>query len=108
MTESWAATLPMVAVPRLPLAALRELRGLVDAQLVSSLPSSETTRMGGGDGETATARTSAAARSAGAPSKETRYQRLDAVTRAEVTGLLKLLLDECSAALAKPMEAADE
>jgi hypothetical protein len=26
-------------------------------------------------------------------SKETRYQRLDAVTRAEVTGLLKLLLD---------------
>jgi hypothetical protein len=30
------------------------------------------------------------------------------VTRAEVTGLLKLLLDECSAALAKATEAADE
>jgi hypothetical protein len=41
-------------------------------------------------------------------SKETRYQQLDAVTRAEVTGLLKLLLDECSAALAKATEAADE
>jgi len=40
--------------------------------------------------------------------RETRFQRLDAVTRAEVTGLLKLLLDECSAALAKAMEAADE
>ena len=40
--------------------------------------------------------------------RETRYQQLDAVTRAEVTGLLKLLLDECSAALAKATEAADD
>src|SRR6266705_6440913 len=68
MTESYAATLPMVAVPRLALAALRELRRLV--QLVSSLPFSETTRMGGGDGETATARTRAAAQSAGARKEE--------------------------------------
>ena len=93
----------MVAVPRLALAALRELRCLIDAQLVSSSPSSETIRIGGGDGETATARTMAAARSAGA-----RKQRnpLDPMVRAEVTGLLKLLLDECSAA--KATEAADE
>src|ERR1700730_1561134 len=49
MTESGAATLPMVEVPRLSLASLRELRGLVDAQGVSSLPSSRTTRPAGGD-----------------------------------------------------------
>jgi len=40
--------------------------------------------------------------------RNTRYQRLDALARAEVTVLLKLLLDECSAALAKATEAADE
>ena len=40
--------------------------------------------------------------------RNTRYQRFDAVDRAEVTALLKLLLDECSAALAKTTEAADE
>ena len=44
----------------------------------------------------------------GLASRETRYQRLDPVTRAEVTGLLKLLIDECSAALAKAKEATDE
>jgi hypothetical protein len=49
MTESGAAALPMVEVPRLSLASLRELRGLVDAQGVSSLPSSRTTRPAGGD-----------------------------------------------------------
>jgi hypothetical protein len=37
---------------------------------------------------------------------ETQCQRLDPMVRAEVTGLLKLLLDECSAANAT--EAADE
>jgi len=36
----------------------------------------------------------------------TQFQRLDPMVRAEVTGLLKLLLDECSAANAT--EAADE
>ena len=36
------------------------------------------------------------------------YQRLDPMIRAEVTGLLKLLIDECSAALAKAKEATDE
>jgi hypothetical protein len=41
-------------------------------------------------------------------SSETRCQRLDAMVRAEVTGLLKLLLDECGAAVAKAMEATDE
>jgi len=35
-------------------------------------------------------------------------QRLDPMVRMEVTSLLKLLLDECSAALAKAKEAADE
>jgi hypothetical protein len=49
MTENSAATLPMVAAPRLSLDALRELRGLIDAQRLSSSPSSETNRMGGGD-----------------------------------------------------------
>jgi hypothetical protein len=37
-----------------------------------------------------------------------RRQRLDPMVRAEVTGLLKLLLDECGAALAKTTEAGDE
>ncbi|MFZ1894105.1 MAG: hypothetical protein WAU59_08520 [Rhodoplanes sp.] len=37
---------------------------------------------------------------------ETQFQRLDPMVHAEVTGLLKLLLDECSAANAT--EAADE
>jgi hypothetical protein len=36
------------------------------------------------------------------------HQRLDPMIRAEVTGLLKLLIDECSAALAKAKEATDE
>ena len=49
MTETSAAAMPMVEVPRLSLDALRELRGLIDAQRVSSSPSSETTRTGGGD-----------------------------------------------------------
>ncbi len=53
MTESGAAALPMVKAPRLSLASLRELRGIVDAQRVSSLPSPRTTRPGGGDGGTA-------------------------------------------------------
>ena len=38
--------------------------------------------------------------------RETQSQRLDPMVRAEITGLLKLLLDECSAANAT--EAADE
>jgi hypothetical protein len=37
-----------------------------------------------------------------------RRQRLDPMVRAEVTGLLKLLLDECGAALTKTTEAGDE
>ena len=35
-------------------------------------------------------------------------QRLDPMMRAELTGLLKLLINECSAALAKAKEADDE
>ena len=67
MTENSAATLPMVAAPRLSLDALRELRGLIDAQRLSSSPSSETNRMGGGDDGT-TCRM-AIARSPGARNK---------------------------------------
>jgi hypothetical protein len=37
-----------------------------------------------------------------------RRQRLDAMMRTELTGLLKLLINECSAALAKAKEADDE
>ena len=36
------------------------------------------------------------------------HQRLDPMIRAEVTGLVKLLIDEGSAALAKAKEATDE
>ncbi|MFZ0094712.1 MAG: hypothetical protein WAK97_12390 [Pseudolabrys sp.] len=36
------------------------------------------------------------------------HQRLDPMVRLEVTALLKLLLDECSAALAKAKETDDE
>ena len=35
-------------------------------------------------------------------------QRLDPVIRAELMGLLKLLVNECSAALSKAREAGDE
>jgi hypothetical protein len=35
-------------------------------------------------------------------------QRLDPMMRAELTGLLKLLINECSAALAKAKETDDE
>jgi hypothetical protein len=35
-------------------------------------------------------------------------QRLDAMMRTELTGLLKLLINECSAVLAKAKEADDE
>ncbi len=35
-------------------------------------------------------------------------QRLDPMMRVELTGLLKLLINECSAALAKAKEADDE
>ena len=35
-------------------------------------------------------------------------QRLDPMMRAELTGLLKLLINECSPALAKTKEADDE
>src|SRR5437763_17055170 len=42
MTKSCAAALPMVELPRLSLNSLRELRGLVDAQNVSSSSQSET------------------------------------------------------------------
>src|SRR5208337_763559 len=49
MTEVEAAALPMMAAPRLTLACLRELRGLVDLQNVSSLPTDEAIRSGGGD-----------------------------------------------------------
>src|ERR1700674_1722620 len=68
MTEGGAAALPMVEAPRLSLASLRELRGIVDAQLVSSSPSSKTTRTAGGDDE-ATAPTMATTRSVGVRSK---------------------------------------
>jgi hypothetical protein len=43
MTESFAATLPMVAVPRLSLDSLRELRDIIDTQRLPSSPSSGTT-----------------------------------------------------------------
>src|SRR3984893_314260 len=68
MTESGAAALPMVEAPRLSLASLRELRGIVDAQLVSSSPSSKTTRTDGGDDE-AQAPTTATTRAVGVRSK---------------------------------------
>lgn len=67
MTETSAAAMPMVEVPRLSLDALRELRGLIDAQRVSSSPSSETTRTGGGDDGTPC--TMATTRSPGARDK---------------------------------------
>lgn len=52
MTESSAATLPLVKVPRLSLEALRELRCFVDAQGLSSLSSGPSRTIGGDDGTT--------------------------------------------------------
>lgn len=67
MTESHAASLPTVEVPQLSLDSLRELRSLIDAQSISSSPSSETTQTGGGDDGTTC--TMATARSPGARDK---------------------------------------
>lgn len=47
MTESFAATLPIVEVPRLPLEALRALCGLIEAQCLP--PSSGMIRVDGGN-----------------------------------------------------------
>src|SRR4051812_27342836 len=63
MTENYAATLPIVTVPRLLLDSLRELRGLIDAQSVSSSPSPGINRPDGGDDGTTC--TMATARSRG-------------------------------------------
>jgi hypothetical protein len=106
MTESWAASLPTVEVPRLSMDSLRELRALVDAQVVSSAPSSETIRTAGDDD--GTARTMPTTRSAGLATNVIQRQRLDPVARAEIVSLLKLLINECSAALAKAKGADDE
>ena len=67
MTESYAATLPIVKVPRLWLESLRELRGLIDAQSISSSPSPGTNRADGGDDGTTC--TMATTRSRGARNK---------------------------------------
>jgi hypothetical protein len=53
MTETSAATPPMVAMPRLSFACLSELRLLIDQQCVSSSPSLETIRNDGGADGTA-------------------------------------------------------
>jgi len=47
MTEPWAATLPLLEVPRLSIDALRALSRLIDAHRSSS--SSATSRIDGGD-----------------------------------------------------------
>ena len=70
MTENHAATLPIVTVPRLLLDSLRELRGLIDAQSVSSSPSPGTNRADGGDDGTTC--TMATARSRGTRKKRNR------------------------------------
>src|SRR5262249_59794053 len=49
MTEPWAATLPLLEVPRLSIDALRALSRLIDAHRSSS--SSATSRIDGGDHE---------------------------------------------------------
>ena len=53
MTETGAATPPMVATPRLSFACLWELRRLIDQQDVSLSPSLEAIRNDGGDDGTA-------------------------------------------------------
>ena len=49
MTEFWAATLPMVDIPRLSLAALEELRRIVEISHLPSPPSSKTNQRGNDD-----------------------------------------------------------
>jgi hypothetical protein len=56
MTETGAATPPMVATPRLSFACLRELRRLIDPQDISLSPSLEAIRNDGGDDGTACSR----------------------------------------------------
>lgn len=50
MTEFWAATLPMVDIPRLSLAALQELLRIVEISHLPSSPSSKTNQRGDDDG----------------------------------------------------------
>jgi hypothetical protein len=50
MTEFWAATLPMVDIPRLSLATLEELRRIVEISHLPSSPSSKTNQRGDDDG----------------------------------------------------------
>ncbi|MFG3591486.1 hypothetical protein [Bradyrhizobium sp. RDI18] len=103
MTESHAASLPTVEVPRLSLDSLRELRDLIGSQRISSSPSSGTTQTGGGDDDTMATAGSSGARDKRNPTSATRSD-----DRSEVAGLLKLLLNECSVARAKAKEADDE
>jgi hypothetical protein len=58
MTENDAATLPIVAVPRLSFGSLRELRRLIEAHRICSLPSSEPTRTDAGKPEESLAKKS--------------------------------------------------
>jgi hypothetical protein len=50
MTEPWAATLPEVNIPRLSLAALEELRGIVKINHVLPFSSSKMNQNGEDDG----------------------------------------------------------
>jgi hypothetical protein len=106
MTESYAATLSIVEVPRLSLDALRTLYDLIAAHRLSSSTSSGTTRTGGGDD--GTARAMAATRSPDARQRATQLQPLEALSRSEITNLLRLLLNECVAGAASVKEPDNE
>jgi len=92
MTETSAATPPMVAMPRLSFACLLELRLLIDQQGVSLSPSLETIRNDGGDDGTASGR--AATRSSHADGRRSCAPAVRVASRAEIVSLLKALLND--------------
>jgi hypothetical protein len=85
----------------LPLAALRELRGLIDAHVMWPTPLSETVPIRGGEMKRKQPLEGELDLLVFANS-EAGCKRLEPMVRAEVTGLLRFLLDECIA------EAVDE
>jgi hypothetical protein len=105
MTETSAATPPMVVVPRLSFACLLELRLLIDQHGVSLSPSLKTIRNDGGDDGTAYGR--AATRSSHADGRRSCAQLFDVANRAEIVSLLKALLNDCLVATRMP-EADDD
>ena len=104
MTEPWAAALPVVDVPRLPLEALQALCRLIEANRIVSLPSPATNQRGAMQQKTPWRQLNLLETA----QEATQLQQLDPASRAEITALLKQLLNECIAHAVLAEEVEDE